>query len=182
MSRIGKQFIEIPKGVDAKINGLEVSVKGPKGNVSTTLHPHVKVSTEDKNLVVEVDNPRIKFDKSLWGLYRSIIASMVEGVTKGFEKKLEISGVGFRASVSGNKLVLNIGYSHPIELEIPEGVSAEVEKNIITVSGPDKQMVGQFAAKVKAQRPPEPYKGKGIKYAGEAIRRKAGKAAKALAE
>jgi len=180
MSRIGKKVIEIPSGVDVQVSDTAVSVKGPKGTLNLDLHPRVKVSKEENTLKVDVTNPENKQDKALWGLYRSLIANNITGAVSGFEKKLEISGVGYRAAVSGNKVVLNIGFSHPVELDIPEGVSVNVEKNIITVSGSDKHAVGQFAAVIRSQKVPEPYKGKGIRYENEVVRRKAGKAAKAV--
>jgi len=180
MSRIGKKPIQIPSGVEVTLGGLEISVKGPKGTLFAKLHDHVSAKLEGSALYVQVDNPTLKQDRALWGLYRSLLSNMVKGVTEGFEKKMEINGVGFRASVSGNKLVLNIGFSHPVELAIPAGLTAAIEKNILTVSGIDKQAVGHFAAVVRAQKVPEPYKGKGIRYIDEVVRRKAGKAAKAV--
>ena len=180
MSRIGKKPIEIPEGVEVSVASGNVSVKGPKGSLNLVLHPNVKLSLNDKNLDVQVDNPEAGNNSALWGLHRALIANMVKGVKDGFEKKLEISGVGFRAAVAGNKIVLNLVFSHPVELQIPEGVIAVVEKNIISVSGIDRQAVGQFAAVIRSQKPPEPYKGKGIKYEDEVVRRKAGKAAKAV--
>lgn len=180
MSRIGKKLIAIPNGVTVNATATEVSAKGPKGSLNLPLHPHIKVLTEDNNLKIEVKDPELQQDRALWGLYRALIANLVRGVNEGFEKKLEINGVGYRASVAGKKLVLALGFSHPVELEIPEGLNVVVEKNLVTISGIDKQSVGQFAAIVRSQKTPEPYKGKGIKYIDEVVRRKAGKAAKAV--
>ena len=180
MSRIGKKPVQIPQGVQAQVGAAEVKITGPKGNLNLSLHPHVQVALVDNNLEVKVKNQDEKADKALWGLYRSLIANMVTGVTQGFSKKLEISGVGFKASVAGKKVVLNIGFSHPVELDIPDDLQVSVEKNAITVAGIDKHAVGQFAAVIRAQKVPEPYKGKGIKYENEVVKRKAGKAAKAV--
>lgn len=180
MSRIGKKPIAIPSGVTVTAGNSEVSAKGPKGSLNLPLHPRITVKTEDNNVKVEVKNPQLQEDRALWGLYRALVANLVKGVTEGFEKKLEINGVGYRASVSGKKLVLALGFSHPVELEIPEGLNVAVEKNIMIISGIDRQLVGQFAAVVRSQKIPEPYKGKGIRYIDEVVRRKAGKAAKAV--
>jgi large subunit ribosomal protein L6 len=180
MSRIGKKPIDIPSGVTVDIKGTTVSVKGPKGELSLAVHPKVKVNKDDAGLHVEVENQENKFHRSLWGLHRSLINNMIAGVTSGFSKVLEVNGVGYKAAISGKRLVLNLGYSHPIEMEIPKNLEVKVEKNTITISGADKQEVGQFAAVVRSQREPEPYKGKGIKYLDEVIRRKAGKVVKAV--
>lgn len=180
MSRIGKKLIPIPNGVTVTAGSTEVSAKGPKGNLNLPLHPHITVKSEDNNLKIEVKNPDQQSDRALWGLYRALIANVIKGVNEGFEKKLEINGVGYRASVTGKKLVLALGFSHPVELNIPEGLNVAVEKNILSISGIDKQLVGQFAAVVRSQKTPEPYKGKGIRYIDEVVRRKAGKAAKAV--
>ncbi len=180
MSRIGKKVIAIPAGVEVKTGVSEISVKGPKGSLTIPLHPNVRVKTADNELVVSVENADQKADRALWGLSRALLANMVKGVTEGFEKKLEINGVGYRAAVSGNKLALNIGFSHPVELDIPQGLAVTIEKNVMTIAGIDKRLVGEFAANVRAQKPPEPYKGKGIRYIDEVVRRKAGKAAKAV--
>lgn len=176
MSRIGKQPIEIPAGVTVKVdNENNISVKGPKGELTQQIHKDMKVTVEDN--VITVSRPtENKFHRSLHGLSRSLIANMVEGVTKGFEKALEINGVGYRAQKQGKKLVLNVGYSHPVEIEESEGIQIEVPApNRIIVKGIDKQKVGAVAANIRAVRPPEPYKGKGIKYEGERIIRKEGK-------
>ncbi len=178
MSRIGKKTIEIPQGVEVKLTdrltGREVKVKGPKGELTQLIPLELEVSLEEKELKV---SPRRKTKNSaaLWGLWRSLISNMIEGVTEGFEKKLEVNGVGYRVNLEGKKLVLHLGFSHPIEIEAPEGIEFKVEKNLISVSGIDKQLVGQIAAKIRSKKKPEPYKGKGIKYIDEVIRRKAGK-------
>ncbi|MBR6512695.1 MAG: 50S ribosomal protein L6 [Clostridia bacterium] len=177
MSRIGKMPIAIPAGVEVKLDGTTVSVKGPKGELTRTVHPNMKVEVNGAEVTVTRPNDN-KENRSLHGLTRSLIANMVKGVTDGFTKELEVNGVGYRASVEGNKLVLNVGYSHPVEMPLPDGIKAEVNDKKITISGIDNQEVGQFAAEVREKRPPEPYKGKGIKYMDEHIRRKEGKAGK----
>lgn len=179
MSRIGKKPISIPKGVEVKLDKDFLFIKGPKGELSLKRHPCVQINVEDNTIKVSVENPDIKENRALWGLYGSLIKNMIYGVTMGFIKKLEINGVGYKAQVSGEKLILNVGFSHPVEFEVPEGITVAVDKNIISVSGIDKQLVGEIAARIRAIKPPEPYKGKGIKYVDEVIRRKAGKAAKA---
>ncbi|MFH1218417.1 MAG: 50S ribosomal protein L6 [Candidatus Peregrinibacteria bacterium] len=179
MSRIGKQPVEVPAGVNVEINGNTVTVKGPKGELKKTFHKNIKIEMKDNQIVATRPNDE-KENKSLHGLVRSVLSNMVEGVTKGFEKKLEIVGVGYRAQVNKNKITLSLGFSHPIEYSAGEGIEFEMNqenKNVITVKGIDKQTVGEAAAKVRSYRPPEPYKGKGIKYAGEQIQRKSGKAA-----
>src|SRR3989338_423223 len=180
MSKIGKKLIIIPDGVQVSISGSLVSVKGPKGEQGLTLHPKVSAEIADKQIKVSVKNPEDRRQKALWGTFRSLLASAVMGVTKGFEKKLEIVGVGYKASVAVDKLVLNLGFSHPIELVIPKDMEVKVEKNVITIRGWSKQEVGEFVDHVRSQRKPEPYKGKGIKYSDEVIRRKAGKVVKAV--
>lgn len=177
MSRLGKLPIEIKAGVQVKTEGDIVVVKGPKGELKEKLNNLVKVELTEKEIKVSVKNPENKNENSLWGLYRSLINNMVIGVTDGFEKKLEINGVGYKAQASGNKLLLNLGYSHPIDFVLPEGISASVEGNIITISGINKYLVGEIAAQIRKQRKPEPYKGKGIKYIDEVIIRKEGKTA-----
>jgi large subunit ribosomal protein L6 len=179
MSRIGKRSILIPQGIEVEIKGSEIKIRGPKGELSIKIHPHVKVEKGDSRILITVKNPDLKEDKSLWGLYGSSIKNMIAGVTKGFEKKLEIIGVGYKAALTGDKLVLNIGFSHPVEFELPKNISVNIDKNIINIAGVDKQLVGEIAARIRAVRPPEPYKGTGIKYVDEVIRKKAGKAAKA---
>ena len=179
MSRIGRMPIEVPQGVEVKLGaGNEITVKGPKATLSRVLHPEMLVAVE--NGLITVTRPsENKTHKSLHGLTRTLINNMIVGVTEGYTKTLEINGVGYRAQKQGNKLVMNLGYSHPVEMEEPEGVKVEVPNpNQIIVSGSDKQAVGQFAAVVREKRPPEPYKGKGIKYADEVIRRKEGKTGK----
>jgi len=178
MSRIGRKPIVIPAGVDVKIDGSTVTVKGPKGTLSRTVHQNMNVAVD--NGVINVTRPDDnKLNRSLHGLTRTLVANMVEGVEKGFSKELEINGVGYRAAKQGKDLVLNIGYSHQVVVSEVDGITIEVHSpNKIVISGPDKQKVGQFAAQVREKRPPEPYKGKGIKYVDEHIRRKEGKAGK----
>jgi len=179
VSRIGKLQIEIPSGVEIRLDGTTLNVKGPKGELSMEVHPDMKIVIEDN--ILKVERPSEHRDhRSLHGLTRSLINNMVEGVSKGFEKKLEILGVGYRAQVQGTKLVLNLGHSHPIEYQPKEGVTVAMDaekKNIIVVNGIDKQKVGQTAAEIRAFRKPEPYKGKGVRYLGEYVKRKAGKSA-----
>jgi len=177
MSRLGKLPIELGEGIQAKIEGDFIVVKGPKGELKEKTHKLVKIEIDDKEIKVSVANPENKNERALWGLYRSLVRNMVMGVRDGFEKKLEISGVGFRAQASGKKLTLNVGFSHPVDFELPEGISAAVEGNVITISGIDKQLVGETAARIRRIRKPEPYKGKGIKYVDETIIRKVGKTA-----
>lgn len=175
MSRIGKKPVTIPSGVDVKIEGNVVSVKGPKGTLTKEMHSLMNIAVEDQQVIVTRpdDEP---LSRSLHGLTRTLIANMVEGVTNGFSKGLEMVGVGYRAAKQGNKLVLSVGKSHPVELVPFEGVEFEVPaQNKIIVKGMDKELVGDFAAEIRKERPPEPYKGKGIKYEGEVIRRKVGK-------
>jgi large subunit ribosomal protein L6 len=179
MSRIGKKLIAIPSGVEIKVDQGFVSVKGPKGELKTALHPHVSVIVENGEIKVTVKEPENKDDRALWGLYGSMIKNMITGVTKGFEKKLEINGIGYKAQVSGDKIVLSLGFSHAVDFPLPKGINAKIDKNIISLDGIDKQLVGEMAARLRALKPPEPYKGKGIKYVDETIVKKAGKAAKA---
>lgn len=180
MSRIGKKPIAILSGVTVDITDKSIKVKGPKGELSLDLHPLIKIEKKDSELLVTVPNQNNKLQKALWGLFRSLINNLIVGVTTGFSKILEVNGIGYKAAVTGQKLVLNLGYSHPIELEIPKTLEVKVDKNQITITGFDKQLVGQFAAVIRQQRKPEPYKGKGIKYQDEVIRRKAGKVVKAV--
>lgn len=177
MSRIGKQLINLSAGVEAEINAGEVAIKGPKGRLTLKTHPAVTVVQEGPTLKVFVNNPEEKKERSLWGLFASLLKNMVIGVTQGYEKKLEMSGIGFKAEIKEKNLVLNIGFSHPVNFSIPEGLEITVEKEFITVKGIDKQLVGETAAQIRALKKPEPYQGKGIKYVGEVIRRKAGKTA-----
>jgi large subunit ribosomal protein L6 len=176
MSRIGKQPIPVPPGVEVKIEGSTVRVKGPKGELARELHRDMVIKQEEGQLVVERPSDN-KLHRSLHGLTRTLLNNMVVGVTAGFQKNLELVGVGYRASKQGNKLVLAVGYSHPVEIEPEAGLEIEVPvPTKISIKGTDKEKVGALAAKVRAVREPEPYKGKGIKYEGEKIRRKAGKA------
>ncbi|MFC0300764.1 50S ribosomal protein L6 [Virgibacillus soli] len=178
MSRIGLKPIEIPEGVEVKVENSTVSVKGPKGELTKTIHSDMIVKIEDKEVHVERPND-LKEYRSLHGTTRSVIANMVEGVSKGFEKQLEIIGVGYRAAKQGNKIVISAGYSHPVEIDPQDGIEIEVPKNTeLIVKGIDKEAVGAVAANIRAIRPPEPYKGKGIRYRGEYVRRKEGKTAK----
>jgi large subunit ribosomal protein L6 len=179
MSRVGKKPINIPPGVSVELQGDELIVKGPKGEEKLKLHPNVKVLVKDNEILVSVKDPEEKKDRALWGLFARLINNQIQGVTHGFEKKLELHGIGFKANLEGNTLVLEVGFSHPVRVELPKGIEATVEKNIITFKGTNKQLVGEIAAQVRAIRKPEPYKGKGIRYLGEIIRRKPGKAAKA---
>jgi large subunit ribosomal protein L6 len=179
MSRIGRMPIAIPSGVDVKISeNNQVTVKGPKGTLDKQLPSEIALTIEDNQIIVTRPND-LKKMKSLHGLTRTLLANMVEGVANGYQKILEINGVGYRAAKQGNKLVLSLGYSHPVEMEDPEGIETVLEgQNKIFVKGIDKERVGQFAAEIRFKRPPEPYKGKGIKYADEVIRRKEGKTGK----
>jgi len=176
MSRIGKKPILIPENVEVKIEGQKVMIKGPKGELQREIRPEIKVETKNNQIFV---SPQIetKKTKAFWGLTRALIANMIKGVTEGFEKKLEIEGLGFRALLEGNDLLLYVGFTQPIKIEAPEGIKFSVEKNIITVSGADLEKVSQIAAKIRKVKPPEPYKGKGIRYLGEVVRRKVGKKA-----
>ena len=178
MSRIGRLPITVPSGVDVTIDGRTLTVKGPKGSLTRELHPDMTVARQDDRLVVTRPTEQ-KTHKQLHGLTRTLVNNMVVGVTDGYRKSLEITGVGYRAAKVGEKLQLNLGYSHPIEIAPPTGISFEVENPThLAVIGIDKELVGQVAAQVRSTRKPEPYKGKGVKYAGEYIRRKAGKAGK----
>jgi large subunit ribosomal protein L6 len=177
MSRLGKLPIKLPEGVVAKIEDGFIIVKGPKGELRQELHDLAKIQINGDEIVVSVKDPEDKKERSFWGLFRSLINNMVVGVTEGFSKKLEVNGVGYRAQSSGRKLTLNLGFSHPVDFDLPEGIDAAVEGNSITISGFDKQLVGETAARIRKIKKPEPYKGKGIKYADEVIIRKEGKAA-----
>lgn len=175
MSRIGRLPVEIPAGVDVKLNGSEVTVKGPKGTLTQVFHPDMLIEKEGNEILVKRPSD-IKKHKQLHGLTRSLLKNMVVGVTDGYSKTLEINGVGYRAQKQGKKLILTLGYSHPVEMEEPAGITIEVPaQNQIVVKGIDKQIVGETAAKIREKRPPEPYKGKGVKYADEVILRKEGK-------
>ena len=174
MSRIGKKPIKIPEGVEVEIKEQEVVVKGPKGELGRSIPSEIKVETK-KNLLFVMPKVNTKKTKAFWGLTRTLIANMIIGVTEGFEEKLELEGLGFKASLEGDSLELKVGFTHPIKIKKPEDINFSIEKNVITISGPDKEKVSQMAAKIRKVRPPEPYKGKGIRYQGEIVRRKVGK-------
>lgn len=179
MSRLGKMPINLPSGVEVKTDGKNIHVKGPKGTLSYPLPEGITIKVAEGQAIVE-KNDKIELPKPTHGLYRALLNTMVEGVSKGFEVKLSMVGVGYRAAVQGNKVDLQVGLSHPTQIPIPKGVSVAVDKSVtIIITGIDKQLVGQFAATVRAVKPPEPYKGKGIRYENEYVRKKAGKAAKA---
>ncbi len=178
MSRIGKQPIILPSGVTLTVDGTVALVKGPKGELQQRVHPRVEITHDGATVTLSVRNKDDRNDRALWGLTRMLIHNMVVGVSEGFSKALEVQGVGYRVQAQGNKLVLNLGFSHPVEFTLPAGIEAKVEKNILTLSGIDKQLLGETAARIRAFRPPEPYKGKGIRYVGEAVRRKSGKVVK----
>jgi len=180
MSRIGKQFIAIPNKVSVKLDGQKISVDGPKGSLSRILPSLVCCSIDEKENKVFVEKAKdSKLSRALHGLSRTLVANMVTGVSSGFEKRLQITGVGYRAQMSGKNLVLNMGYSHPVTMITPETINVNVETpTSVIISGLEKDLVGEFAAKIRSVRPPEPYKGKGIAYEGEYIRRKAGKTGK----
>lgn len=167
----------IPSGVEVKLTDNVLEVKGPKGSLREKLHPLVKVELTDGAIQVKVKNELEKSQRALWGLFGSLIRNMVEGVVSGFTKKLEINGVGMKYAVSGNKVILNVGFSHPVEFEIPAGITITTDGNAMSISGIDKQLVGETAARIRQVKKIEPYKGKGIKYAGELFVKKAGKAA-----
>jgi large subunit ribosomal protein L6 len=178
MSRIGRLPIAVPAGVTVTVDGRSITVVGPRGTLQRDLHPDMAVTETDGTLHVERPDES-KTHKELHGLTRTLVSNMVEGVTTGYRKGLEITGVGYRATLNGRKLQLNLGYSHPIEIDPPSGISFEVDNPTrLAVVGIDKELVGQYAAKVRSMRKPEPYKGKGVRYAGEVVRRKAGKAGK----
>ena len=178
MSRIGRMPVAIPAGVTVEIVNNYMTVKGPKGTLERQLPDEMEIKQEDGNVIVTRPND-LKKMKSLHGLTRTLIANMIHGVTEGYEKKLEVNGVGYRAAKQGKKLTLSLGYSHPVEMEDPEGIETVLEgQNVIIVKGINKEKVGQYAAEIRSKREPEPYKGKGIKYADEVIRRKVGKTGK----
>ena len=174
MSRIGKKPISIPSGVEIKLQDGRVIVKGPKGELSREVRPEINVEIKEKEVIATIKTDS-KRSNAFWGLTRALIANMVEGVVNGYEKKLTIKGLGYKASMKGDTLVLLVGFSHPVELEPLEGVKVEVKGNVITVSGIDKELVGLRAAQIRKVKPPEPYKGKGIRYSDEEVKRKAGK-------
>ena len=177
MSRIGRKPVDVISGVEVTLVDNKITIKGPKGTLERELHPEINVAVEGNSIIVTRPSDQKKH-RALHGLTRALVNNMMEGVTKGFEKQLELVGVGYRAAMQGEKLVLSVGYSHPVEMIPDAGIKIEVgpKQNIVIISGYDKEVVGQFAAKVRAVREPEPYKGKGIKYVDEKIRRKAGKA------
>ncbi len=175
MSRIGKKPIQIIKGVEIEIKENDIKVKGPKGELSLKVPDLLKVEKKGEEIIVSIEK-KLKESPALWGTFRALIQNLILGVTDGFEKKLEMRGVGYKANLEGKeKIRLDVGYSHPIIMDIPEGIEVKIEKEMITISGIEKQAVGQFAAKIRATRPPEPYKGKGVRYLGEKVRRKEGK-------
>ena len=179
MSRVGKKIIPIPKGVEVKVQGRTVSAKGPKGELSVDLLPGIEVEVSGAEAKVNQTSTD-RTAPAIHGLSRALVNNIVEGVTEGFSKSLEVIGTGYRAQVQGDKLVLTLGFSHPIEHQLPKGISAAVDGNRITISGIDKALVGQVAAEVRRYRPPEPYKGKGVRYVDEYVRRKAGKSGRRL--
>lgn len=174
MSRIGKKPIEIPEGVEVKINRQKITIKGPKGELSREVRPEIKIEVKQGKIFVSIKR-QTKQSNAFWGLTRALLANMVKGVVSGYEKKLEIHGLGYKAKIEGEELVLSAGFTHLVKIKTPEGIEISVERNIITVSGIDKELVGLIASKIRKVRPAEPYKGKGLRYQGEVIRRKAGK-------
>lgn len=191
MSRIGKKPVVIPDGVTAKLEAGVLTVTGPKGTLTLPIHPKVQVAVAEKEVTVDVAKKEDKKEKALWGLFRALVQNLVTGVSTGYSKELDVVGVGFKAESKGTSLVLSLGFSHPIEFNLPEGITATVEKKpervtilqyqtTITLTGIDKQMLGETAARIRDLKKPEPYKGKGIKYSDEVIMRKAGKVVKAV--
>ncbi len=180
MSRIGKKIITVPNGVKIEFKDHAVHVAGPKGNLVVPIHNKVNVVINGSEVNIDVESKQNKLERSLWGLTRSLVANAVAGVVTPFEKKLEITGVAYRAAIAGSKITLSLGFSHPVIVDIPQGLTVTIEKNIISISGIDKQLVGEFAANIRSLKKPEPYKGKGIKYIDEVVRRKAGKVVKAV--
>lgn len=176
MSRIGKRPIDIPAGTEATVSGNEIVVKGKGGTLRRSLHPAVAVTVSGKEVIVSMAEES-RLARALWGTYASHIRNMLTGVNQPFTKKLQIEGIGFRAEVAGREVKLMVGYSHPVSLSLPEGLTVSADKGLITISGADKEVVGQFAASLRAVRPPEPYKGKGIRYEDEVVHRKQGKKA-----
>lgn len=176
MSRIGKQTITIPQGTEVTVGDGVVTVKGPKGELTRSFRSDVEISVADSAVTLNTTRDTI-LARSLWGTYASHVVNMIQGVNTPYEKKLIIEGVGYKGEVQGNDVILNVGFSHPVKLTAPEGVTASIEKNVITISGPDKEKVGQFSAEIRAKKKPEPYKGKGIRYDDEVVRRKQGKRA-----
>jgi large subunit ribosomal protein L6 len=180
MSRVGKKPVVIPSGVKVEQKDGLVTVTGPKGSLSLQVHPKVTVAVAENEMTAEVAKKEDKKEKALWGLTRALLQNLVDGVTKGFEKKLEVNGVGYKVELKGTTLEMRLGFSHPVIVEIPKDLTVTVEKNVITITGADKQHVGQFAAEVRELKKPEPYKGKGIKYSDEVVKRKVGKVAKVV--
>lgn len=178
MSRIGKKPVSIADGAEVSLSANVITVKGPKGTLSFAHRDEVKVTISEKEVLVEKVG-QSKLASALWGTTAKVIANMIEGTTKGFQKQLELNGVGFRMAVAGKKINLALGFSHPVEMMIPEGIEAKIEANVLTISGIDRQRVGQFIAEIRDLKPVEPYKGKGFKYVGEIVRRKEGKKASA---
>jgi large subunit ribosomal protein L6 len=174
MSRIGKKGITIPEKTEVKMDSGVISVKGPKGSLERTFRPDVSIKIDGSQISLSISKQNKQMN-ALWGTYASHIKNMVKGVNEGFEKKLILEGVGFKSQVTGNKLVLALGFSHPVEVEIPAGLNVKAEKNLLTIGGIDKEIVGSFAAKIRDLKKPEPYKGKGFRYGDEIIRRKQGK-------
>lgn len=178
MSRIGKKTIQIPSGVTVSQEGNVLTVKGPKGTLTRIVNPAVTVNISANEITVDVQNKEEKKERSLWGTFSAHIQNMVQGVTQGFKRQLEVNGVGYRVATQGKDLKLELGFSHSVVFPIPAGITASVEKNVITLDGSDVELLGQTAAELRSLRKPEPYKGKGVKYMEETIRRKAGKTAK----
>jgi len=179
MSRIGKKIIQIPENVEVTIEESLITVKGPKGELKQEIHPLVKIEKTEEGLKVKVENENNKKERAFWGLFGSLVLNMMIGVTQGYKKQLEINGVGYKVAMKGSDIVLHVGYSHPVDFKVPDGVVVSVNENIITIEGIDKQLVGETTAQIRKIKKPEPYKGKGIKYVDEVIIRKAGKAATA---
>ena len=177
MSRIGKKIINIPDGVEVKIDNDQILVKGKGGQLSQKIHPQVKIANKDNQLEITISKPDDANQNALWGLFGSLVNNMIIGVTTGYKKQLEVNGVGYKVNLQGNKLVLNVGFSHQIQYQVPEGINVTVENNVITLLGIDKQQLGEVAAQIRRIKKPEPYKGKGIKYIDEVIKKKVGKAA-----
>ena len=176
MSRVGKKPILIPQGIDVKIEGEIIKVSGSKGELSREIRPEIKIDIKEGKILLHA-SIETKKNKALWGLSRALLANMLKGVNEGYEKKLEIQGLGYKAQLPEENLLLYVGYSHPVEIKAPPGIKFSVDKNIITVSGIDKELVGETSALIRRVKPPEPYKGKGIRYLGEKIRKKMGKKA-----
>jgi len=178
MSRIGKKPIQIPSGVEISIEGQQIKVKGSKGELSFKVQKNVEIEKKDDQVMFSIKDINNKRHKAFWGTNRQLVANMITGVSDGYSRQLEVNGVGYKVELKGDKLVLNVGFSHPVEFLLPKGVSAKIEKNVITLESIDKQLLGETAANIRKIRKPEPYKGKGIKYMEEEIRRKAGKQVK----